>query len=207
VTGRTRRRAHRNRAAAAGSVRLAGSHLARRSGESVLNIGNLLCSAAAGSAHGAAAAQSACPTPKAVTRIQLADLCQSVRLKANLARPPRRSIDGQAILKALGLYLETCSDLVFRVELRGFEPGPLACHGEMLTFNAVKWRPEMTREARCRMGRDRNDGQATIDLEARRDHMITRCSARLSSVIDATHGDRVRNTQGNARVLTLAQIA
>jgi hypothetical protein len=37
-------------------------------------------------------------------------------------RSSQRSIDGQAILKALGLRLETEPDLAFRVELRGFEP-------------------------------------------------------------------------------------
>jgi hypothetical protein len=48
--------------------------------------------AAAGSAHGAAAAQSGCPTPKAVTRIRIADLCQSVRLKASAtAGGPRKA--------------------------------------------------------------------------------------------------------------------
>ena len=55
-------------------------------------------------------------------RNRRADQSQTVRLSANPPRPPRRSNDGQAILRAILLELGTCSDLVFRVELWGFEP-------------------------------------------------------------------------------------
>jgi len=64
----------------------------------------------------------ACSTNTTVMPTQHAGQEQSVRLSANQTRPPRRSNDGQAILKAIQLGLETCSDLVFRVELWGFEP-------------------------------------------------------------------------------------
>jgi hypothetical protein len=74
---------------------------------------------------------SACPAAQmagrlfnhtAVTYIRPAVQGYPMRLTANPSRPPRRSNDGQAILKAIWLSPETCSDLEKRVELWGFEP-------------------------------------------------------------------------------------
>jgi hypothetical protein len=64
----------------------------------------------------------ACSTRTAATPIRRAIDSQPVRLDTGNSRPPRRSDDGQKILEAYCASLSMDSDLVFFVELRGFEP-------------------------------------------------------------------------------------
>jgi hypothetical protein len=64
---------------------------------------------------------------------------QFVRLSTGQRRPERRSNDGQPILEASWTGLELGSDLVFRVELWGFEPQTSCMPWGMLTFIVVTY--------------------------------------------------------------------
>jgi hypothetical protein len=75
--------------------------------------------------------------------------------------PERRPDDGQTILECIRTGLKSFPDLVLLVELSGLEPLTSCMPREMLTFKTGKCQPEMTRAARCRTGRARNDGRAT----------------------------------------------